>query len=151
MGVLFAEKTLIKDKKTKTLTVKSDSCGFSSPSDDRESGLQVLAIGHVAVVSRCDPEKTDLGGRASLIPPSHSICRIVTSASRTCGYICPWSMWPDGIFPTHGPATGTTSVWILISKPTARWRNQAGQTQLPGIWLYRQISRPARQICVNAH
>jgi len=46
MDVLFAEKTQVKDKKTKTLKEKANSCGFSSCSEDREPGLQVLATGH---------------------------------------------------------------------------------------------------------
>lgn len=87
MDVLFAEKIVVINKKTKNLKVKTDSCSFSSP-EDGEPGLQVLAIGHVDVVSQCDPEKADLGGRANLIPPSHSLCRIMTSASRTRGCIC---------------------------------------------------------------
>lgn len=117
IDVLFVEKTQVKEKKTKkNLKMKS---GFSSPSEDEEPVLQVLAAGYVTVVSQHDPEEAD-PGRASLTPLFLSLCRLVTPASSTHGYIYPQSVWPDDtILPAHGPATGTTSVWILMNKATA--------------------------------
>lgn len=120
MDVLFVEKTQVKEKKTKkNLKMK---CGFSSPSQHVEPVLQVLAIGYVTVFSQYDSEEADPGRRANLTPPFLSLCRTVTPVSSTHGYIYPQAIRPDGIIlPAHGPATGTTSAWILISisKPTA--------------------------------
>lgn len=83
MYVLFVEKTQIKENK-KNLKMKSN---FSSPSEGEEPVLQLLATGYVTVVSQHDPEEADPGRRANLTPPFHSLCRSVTPASSTHGYM----------------------------------------------------------------